>query len=61
VFTEIRRQGVPTELIRRVLDDVRAQGKTVTIFCPIVRTFIENNPAYADLVNAEHPGVTRGS
>lgn len=61
VFPEFRRQGVATELIRRVLDDVRAQGKTVTIFCPIVRTFIENNPAYADLVNAEHPGVTRGS
>ena len=60
VFPEFRNQGVATELIRRVLDDVRAQGKKVTIMCPIVRTFIERNPEYADLVDAEHPGVTRG-
>jgi predicted GNAT family acetyltransferase len=59
VFPEFRNQGIATELIGRVLDAVRQQGKTVTIFCPIVRTFIDNNPAYADLVNPEHPGVTR--
>jgi hypothetical protein len=29
--------------------------------CPIVRTFIEHNPEYADLIDAEHPGVTKGS
>lgn len=60
VFPEFRKQGIATELIRRVLDDVRAQGKTVTIMCPIVRTFIENNPEYADLIDSEHPGVTKG-
>jgi predicted GNAT family acetyltransferase len=60
VFPEFRRQGVATELIRRVLDDVRAHGKTVTIMCPIVRTFIEHNPEYADLIDPEHPGVTKG-
>jgi predicted GNAT family acetyltransferase len=60
VYPEFRKQGIATELIRRVLDDVRAQGKTVTIMCPIVRTFIENNPEYAGLVDSKHPGVTRG-
>ena len=60
VFPEFREQGIATELIRRVLDDVRAQGKTVTILCPIVRTFIENNPEYAELIDPEHPGVTTG-
>jgi predicted GNAT family acetyltransferase len=60
VFPEFRKQGIATELIRRVLDDVRAQGKTVTIMCPIVRTFIERNPEYADLIDPEHPGVTKG-
>ena len=60
VFPEFRKQGIATELIRRVLDDVRAQGKTVTIMCPIVRTFIEHNPEYADLVDPKHPGVTKG-
>ncbi|GAA4491433.1 hypothetical protein GCM10023191_025420 [Actinoallomurus oryzae] len=60
VFPEFRKQGVATELIRRVLDDVRARGKTVTILCPIVRTFIEHNPEYADLIDPGHPGVTKG-
>jgi predicted GNAT family acetyltransferase len=60
VFPEFRKQGFATELIRRVLDDVRAQGKTVTIMCPIVRTFIENNHEYAGLVDSKHPGVTKG-
>ncbi|MET8355129.1 MULTISPECIES: GNAT family N-acetyltransferase [unclassified Micromonospora] len=60
VYPEFRKQGIATELIRRVLDDVRAQGKTVTILCPIVRTFIEHNPEYADLIDPAHPGVTKG-
>lgn len=60
VFPEFRKQGIATELIRRVLDDVRAQGKTVTVMCPIVHTFIEHNPEYADLIDTEHPGVPRG-
>jgi predicted GNAT family acetyltransferase len=60
VFPEFRGQGIATELIRRVLDDVRADGRTVSIMCPIVRTFIDNNPEYADLVHPGHPGVTRG-
>ncbi|MFE5039168.1 GNAT family N-acetyltransferase [Streptomyces sp. NPDC056683] len=59
VFPEFRNQGIATELIRRVLDDVREQGKTVTITCPIVHTFIERNPAYADLIDPEHPGARR--
>lgn len=61
VFPDFRKQGVATELIRRVLDDVRARGKTVTIMCPIVRTFIEHNPEYADLIDADHPGVNNRS
>lgn len=56
VYPEYRGQGVATELIRRVLDDVRAHGKTVTVLCPIVRAFIDRNPEYADLVDTEHPG-----
>jgi uncharacterized protein len=60
VIPEFRKKGIATELIRRVLDDVRAQGKTVTITCPIVRTFIEHNPEYADLIDPEHPGVAKG-
>lgn len=61
VFSQFRKQGIATELIRRVLDEVRTQGKTVTIMCPIVRTFIEHNPEYADLIDPKHPGVSRPS
>ncbi|MEU9740317.1 GNAT family N-acetyltransferase [Micromonospora chersina] len=60
VIPEFRKQGIATALIRRVLDDVRVHGKTVTITCPVVRTFIAHNPGYADLVDREHPGATQG-
>lgn len=61
VLPRFRNQGVASELIRRVLDDVRAQEKTATVMCPIVRTFIERNPQYADLLDSGHPGVSRSS
>jgi predicted GNAT family acetyltransferase len=61
VLPEFRKRGIATELIRRILDDVRAQGKTVTIMCPIVHKFIEHNPGYADLIDPKHPGATKGS
>jgi predicted GNAT family acetyltransferase len=51
VFPEFRRRGLATELIRRVLDDVRTRGKKIHATCPIVRTFIERNREYADLVD----------
>lgn len=57
VFPEYRGQGVATELIRRVLDDLRARGITVTVLCPIVREFIDRTPSYEDLVDTELPGV----
>jgi predicted GNAT family acetyltransferase len=44
-------------MIRRILDTVRSQNRTVTIICPIVRTFIDAHPEYEDLVNVHHPGV----
>lgn len=59
VWPEYRGQGIATELIRRVLDDVRKRGLKVTIQCPIVRTFIDHNPEYQDLVDPEHPGILR--
>jgi predicted GNAT family acetyltransferase len=59
VHPEFRNHGVATELIRRVLNDVRAQGRTTTILCPIVRTFIEKHPEYADLVDAGQPGLMK--
>lgn len=51
-----RQQRVATELIARVLDEIRASGKKITIVCPVVGEFIARNPEYADLIDAVHPG-----
>ena len=51
-----RGHGIGTTLVREALDDLRRDGKTITIMCPFVTDFIARHPAYADLVNAEHPG-----
>jgi predicted GNAT family acetyltransferase len=59
VFPEYRGQGVATELIRRVLDDIRTRGNTVTILCPIVWAFIDRNPEYNDLVDPALPGLRK--
>ncbi len=57
VFPEYRGQGVATELIRRVLDDIRTRRNTVTVLCPIVRAFLDRNPEYDDLVDPALPGL----
>lgn len=57
VYPQFRRQGVAAEMIRQVLDDIRTQGKTTTIICPILRTFIDKHPQYEDVVDRNHPGV----
>jgi predicted GNAT family acetyltransferase len=57
VFPEFRGQGVASELIRRVLVQLREQGKTITILCPIVRAFIDAHPEFSDVVDADHPGI----
>lgn len=59
VWPEYRGQGIATELIRRVLDDINARGLTITILCPIIRTFVDYNPSYERLINASAPGVIR--
>ena len=57
VFPEFRGQGIAAELIRTVLDDAHAQGRTVTNYCPVVTAFIDEHPDYADLIDREHPGM----
>jgi predicted GNAT family acetyltransferase len=51
-----RQKRVATELIARVLDEIRASGKKITIICPVVGDFIARNPEYADLIDDVHPG-----
>jgi predicted GNAT family acetyltransferase len=51
-----RRQPVVAALILRVLDAIRATGRTITVVCPVVGEFIARNPRYRDLIDATHPG-----
>ena len=53
VYPEFRDQGVATELIRQVLDSIRADGLKVVIECPIVRTFVETHTEYEELVDSD--------
>lgn len=52
------RAGESRHVLLALFDDVRVHRRTVTILCPIVRTFIDRNPEYADLVDPDAPGVT---
>jgi quinol monooxygenase YgiN/predicted GNAT family acetyltransferase len=58
VQSRFQHQGIATALIAAALDDIRTKGQKVTVLCPLVNTFIEAHPQYADLVDAEHPGLT---
>ncbi|MFJ8782362.1 GNAT family N-acetyltransferase [Streptomyces sp. NPDC102476] len=52
-----RNHRVATELVSRVLDEIRETGKKITIICPVVGEFIERNPEFADLIDKVHPGA----
>lgn len=51
-----RNNRVATELVSRVLDEIRESGKKITIICPVVGEFIARNPRYLDLIDKVHPG-----
>ncbi|MBM7494222.1 putative GNAT family acetyltransferase [Micromonospora luteifusca] len=52
-----RHNRVATELIARVLNEIRESGKKITVICPVVGEFIARNPEYLDLIDKVHPGV----
>ena len=51
-----RNNRVATELISRVLDEIRESGKKITIICPVVGEFVARNPEFLDLIDTVHPG-----
>ncbi|MEV1317740.1 GNAT family N-acetyltransferase [Micromonospora arborensis] len=52
-----RHNRVATELIARVLKEIRESGKKITVICPVVGEFIARNPEYLDLIDKVRPGV----
>jgi predicted GNAT family acetyltransferase len=58
VLPEFQHHGVGSQLIGRVLLDIRDRGSKVTIVCPVVRDFIDRHPEWEDVVDPDEPGVT---
>lgn len=52
-----RKNRVGTELVSRVLDEIRKSGRKITSICPVVGEFIDRNLEYADLIDKVHPGA----
>lgn len=53
VFPAFEGRGVGSELARAALDDVRASGRSMVPQCGFIRDYIERQPEYADLVDAD--------
>ncbi|GIH50070.1 GNAT family N-acetyltransferase [Microbispora rosea] len=62
VHTEVepnhQHQGVAGAMVRRVLDEIRAREGTITVICPFVADYLSRTTAYADLIDARHPGYS---
>ncbi|MEU8831780.1 MULTISPECIES: GNAT family N-acetyltransferase [unclassified Streptomyces] len=58
VETSHQHQGVAGALVRRVFDEIRARGGTITVICPFVVDYLSRTTAYTDLVDARHPGYS---
>lgn len=57
VLHDFRGKGVATRLLSGVLDELRMQGKTVTVTCPFTAAFFDAHPEYADVLDPEFPGT----
>ena len=50
IETAFEGQGIGSELVLRMLDDIRANGARVLPVCPFVLAFLQRHPQHADLV-----------
>lgn len=50
-------KGFGSQLVRRVLDDVRSRGLTVIPICPYTLNYVRRHPEYRDVVRAELRGT----
>jgi uncharacterized protein len=48
----LRERGIGSLLVKEVLDQARRRGLKVVPMCSFVRSFIDRNPEYRDLVQA---------
>lgn len=45
-------QGIGTQLVRKVLDDIRSSGRQIVPLCPFYQTYLKRHPDDRDLVAA---------
>ena len=50
IETSYEGNGLESVLVRYVLDEARANQRTVVAYCPYVRGWLDNHAEYADLV-----------
>lgn len=60
ILPEFRGQGLAAALTRRVLDMLHAEGKSVTVRCPVFRSFVQHHPEYATRLD-HRPGRDRSA
>lgn len=53
VATAHEGKGYGSQLVRKMLDDVRGQGKTVIPICPYALAYIRKHREYVDLVRED--------
>lgn len=51
--------GVGSLLMRRALDDIRAEGNTALALCPYARRWVDLHPSYRDVVRRPRVGETK--
>ena len=56
VLPEFRGKGVAARLTGRVLDELRARGRTATVTCPFAASFVNAHPEYVDVLDPAFPG-----
>ncbi|WP_026917417.1 GNAT family N-acetyltransferase [Gordonia shandongensis] len=50
IYERFGGRGLAAQLVKSVLDDVRAAGRTVVPVCTYVQKYIEKHPEYSDIV-----------
>lgn len=56
VDRERRDLGIGSMLVRRAMDDARAEGHTVLPLCPFTRRWVDLHPAYLDVARRPKAG-----
>jgi predicted GNAT family acetyltransferase len=54
-----RGQGLATQLVQVVLDNLRTSHTPATVYCPLVQRYIKGHPEYDVVLDRHHPGSFR--